>query len=139
MTLVQLHLIAVSFWLGLLAAEVVLELSGRGPDARRTVANVHRWIDIYFEIPIVTLVLVTGSLLFARVWPGTPLLWVKVGAALIAIVANLVCFPLVQARFRATDDNRARVLTQQIGLTGWAIPFAIVAFAIGLALTRAVS
>jgi hypothetical protein len=69
---------------------------------------------------------------------GTQLgrLWVKVGAVLIAIAANLVCFALVQARFETTDDERARALTKQIGLTGWAIPWAIGAFVIGVELTE---
>ena len=131
--LLQIHLIAVSFWCGLVAAEVVAERCAKGADARRTVANVHRWIDNLFEIPIVIVVLASGGLLLAQVWPGTPLLWVKVGAALIAIVANLICMPLVQARVHASDDGRARALTRQIGITGLAIPFMLIAFAIGLA------
>jgi putative copper export protein len=137
--LLQVHLIAVSFWLGLVAAEVVAERCAKGAAARRTVANVHRWIDNFFEIPIVIVVLVSGGLLLAQVWPGTPLLWAKIGAALIAIVANVICIPLVQARANANDDGRARALTRQIGITGLAIPFLLIAFAIGLELTRPVS
>jgi hypothetical protein len=137
--LLQIHLMAVSFWCGLVAAEVVAERCAKGAEARRTVANVHRWIDNFFEIPIVIVVLVTGGLLLAQVWPGTPLLWVKIGAASIAIVANIVCVPLVQARVHASNDDRVRTLTRQIGVTGVAIPFLLIALVIGLGLSPSIN
>jgi hypothetical protein len=51
--LLQLHLVAVSFWLGVVAAEMVLEFSVRDAESRRTVAVVHGWIDLLVEIPVV--------------------------------------------------------------------------------------
>lgn len=132
MTLLTFHLIAVSFWLGLLAAETVMELWAREPQARRTVAGIHRWIDICFEGPIAIAVLVSGSLLLVQAWPPTPLLMVKVGAGLITVLANLICFPIVYARARATDDARVTTLTRYVAMTGWGIPFGLLAFVIGL-------
>jgi hypothetical protein len=130
--LTQLHLVTVSFWLGIVAAETVLEFCGRDAASRRTVAVVHRWIDVLFEVPVVIIVIVTGGLLLGRAWPASPLLLVKVGAGIIAVIANLLCIPLVHARWKETDDVRMRALTRQVKMTGLAIPFAIVALVIGL-------
>ena len=132
MTLLQLHLVAVSFWLGAIATETVLEFSVREPSARRTVALAHRRIDQWVEIPIVIAVFVTGALLLARVWPGSPLLWLKVGAALLALMAQVICIPMVSARARDVDGVRERELTQRIKRTLWGAPFAFAAIAIGL-------
>jgi hypothetical protein len=132
MTLLTFHLIAVSFWFGLLAAETVLELRPRDAGQRRTIAGIHRWIDTFFELPIVIAVLSSGGLLLARAWPPSPLLWFKVTAGLIAVLANLICIPFVLARSRAADDARITTLTRYIAMTGWGIPFALLAFAIGL-------
>jgi hypothetical protein len=130
MTLLQVHFLAVGIWLGLLTAETVLELH---PGASRsTIAIVHKWIDLLCEVPIVLLVLATGALLLARAWPAPPLLLVKAAVGLVAILANLYCFPLVLQRARTTDAQRTLVLTRQIKLTGAAIPFALAALALGL-------
>ena len=132
MTLIQLHLAAVSFWFGVLAAETVLELAPRDAAERRLVAVAHARIDRLFELPVVVAVLLTGALLLARAWPAPPLLLVKVGAGLVAVIANLVCFPLVHARCKATEDARVRALARQVRMTGLAIPFGIAALVIGL-------
>jgi hypothetical protein len=134
MTLLQVHFLAVSFWFGLLAAETVLELSPRA--APRTVAAVHKWIDLVFEGPVVLLVIVTGTLLLARHWPAPPLLLVKAAFGLVPVLANLYCFSLVLDRARTTDEQRALALTRRIRLTGAGIPFAIAAFVIGIAYLR---
>ena len=127
MTLLQGHFLAAGFWLGLLAAETVLELHPRA--SQPPIAVVHLWIDLLFEGPVV---LVTGALLLARSWPAPPLVLIKAAVGLVPILANLYCFPLVQGRARTTDPQRALALTRRIKLTGAAIPFAIAAFAIGL-------
>ena len=56
---------------------------------------------------------------------------------LIAIAANLYCIPLVVGRARTTDEERSRTLTRRISHTGWAIPFALAAFVIGIVFLRA--
>ena len=68
MTLLQVHFFAVCFWLGLLAAETVMELhlrSGRNPGP---IASIHRWIDLLFEGPAVVLVLVTVPFLPSHIF-----------------------------------------------------------------------
>jgi len=137
MTLLQVHFFAVCFWLGLLAAETVMELHLRSGGSAGPIASIHRWIDLLFEGPAVLLVLVTGGLLLAQNWPAPPLLWVKISFGLIAIAANLYCVPLVLGRARTKDEAAARTLTRRISHTGWAIPFAVAAFVIGIAFLRA--
>jgi hypothetical protein len=132
MILQQVHAAAACAWLGVVAAESVLELQARDAAARRLVAVVHAWIDLLFEGPLVVLVLVTGVWLLARAWPAPPLLLFKAGAGLIAVIANLICIPLVRMRAKATDDARVIALSQQVQLTGLAIPFGLLALIIGI-------
>jgi hypothetical protein len=136
MTLHQIHFFAVSFWLGLLAAESVLELVGRrGVD--HTIARVHRWIDLLCEGPAVIAIFITGGLLLARVSPAPPLLLVKISLGSIALVINLYCIGVVLARARERDDTRFQRLAARVRMTGYAIPLGLIAFAIGLGLNGA--
>lgn len=137
MTLLKFHLIAVSFWFGLLAAETVLELWGKAATGLRTVAVVHRWIDLLFEMPIALAVLISGGLLLAQLEAYSSLLLLKVAFGLITVFANLLCFPLVHARWKARDYARIEQLTRQIAWTGWGIPLGLGAFVIGLFFLRA--
>lgn len=131
MTLLQLHAAAVCTWMGVIAAESVLELCKNDLNTRRLIATVHGWIDILIEGPLVVLVLVTGSMLLTRVWPASPLLLIKIGAGMIGVIVNLICIVLVRMRAKSTDDARMQALTHQIRLTGLAIPFGLVALVIG--------
>jgi hypothetical protein len=132
MTLLEAHVVAASAWLGVVAGESVMELSARDPASLRLIAQIHKWIDICFEGPLVAIVLATGAVLMFRAWPGSPLLLVKVGAAMIAVIANSICIVRVQARAQANDDEALRALTRKIVGTGIAIPFGLIALAIGL-------
>jgi hypothetical protein len=132
MTLLEVHIVATSAWLGLVAGEVVMELHARDPAAQRLIARMHKWADICFEGPLIGIVLATGGVLLYRAWPGSPLLLVKVGAAMIAIIANLICMLNVRARAHAESEDTLRTLTRRIMATGLAIPFGLAALAIGL-------
>jgi hypothetical protein len=131
MTLLQLHLVLVSFWFGLWAAETVLELSARDPGALRTAAVVHKWIDILFEGPVAIAVLVTGALLLARAWPAPPVVLIHAGLGVVPAVVNLVCMKWVLSRAGETDDARVRALTWKVKVSGLGIPVAMVAFVVG--------
>lgn len=137
MTLLQLHLILVSFWFGLWAAETVLELSARDAGALRTVAAVHGWIDLIFEGPIAIAVLVTGALLLARLWPASLLHLIHAGLGMVPVIANLACIRWVLARMRETDEARVRALTWKVKLSGFGIPVAMAAFAVAFAFSPA--
>lgn len=133
MSLLLVHVVATSAWLGLIAGESVMELHARSPEARRLVARIHRWIDICFEGPLIATVLVTGGTLLYRLWPNvSPLLLVKAAAGLVAIGANAICIQWVFARVRAPSDQSALSYTRKIAATGYAIPFAAAALGLGL-------
>ncbi len=133
MTLLQIHIVAASGWLGLVAAETVIELMAKDRAIRQFVANVHKTIDLYFEGPLVVIVLLTGSLLLYQVWPNASFLLLgKVAAGLIAVVANIVCIHWVLRRAGAIDDNEFYEYAKKVSFTGYSIPFGILALAIGL-------
>lgn len=132
MTLATVHLMLVTFWLGLLAAETVLEFTARDTASMRTVAAVHRWIDLCFEAPTAVAVLVTGGILLARVWPAPPLVIVHAAAGALPALVNLLCVAYVLERSHAKDDAQLRALTRKVKLTGYGIPLIFVALAIGL-------
>ncbi len=133
MTALQIHVVAASAWLGLVAAETVIELMAKDRMTRRFVARAHKTIDLYFEAPLVAIVLVSGSLLLYRLWPDLSLLLiVKVVAGSIAIVANILCIHWVLGRARAKDDDEFFACSQKISWTGYSIPLAVLALAVGI-------
>lgn len=133
--LLQLHLFAVAFWLGVVAVEYLLEQSravSRGQGF--TVARLHRKIDLLFEMPAFSVVLVTGILLFEPGrFDGIYALKVVAGAA--AVIGNVLCLiPVLKRRASAEQENLADVIHQsklidRISLL--AIPAGLVALACG--------
>ena len=133
MTMLQVHVVAASSWMGLIAAEVVVELMAKDRSTRRFVAEAHERIDLYFEGPLVAIVLVTGSVLLYRLWPSaTPLLLLKVVAGGIAVVSNAVCIRWVVRRAQAEDEAEFAELAKKVSWTGYTIPFGVLALALGL-------
>jgi len=133
MTVLQIHIVAASAWMGLIAAEVVIELLAHDKTTRRFVAEAHKRIDLFFEGPLVAIVLLTGSVLLYRLWPSTtPLLLLKVGIGLIAVVSNVVCIHWVLGRARAKDDGEFYTYAKKVSWTGYTIPFGLLALALGL-------
>lgn len=131
MTLLQFHLFAATAWVAIIGAETVLELHGSSAVSRRLIAQIHKWIDVLFEGPLIAAIVISGAVLLARAWPAPPLLLIKVGAGMIAMVANAACLSWVQARARTDDDAKAVALTKKIWFSGYAIPFGLIALAIG--------
>ena len=132
MTLLQFHLILVSFWFGLWAAESVLELCARDIGALRMVAIVHGWIDVLFEGPVTIAVLFTGALLLARIWPATPIQLIHAGLGVVPVLVNLICTGWVLARRHERDETRMRQLTLKVKLSGLGIPVGMAAYFVGL-------
>jgi phage-related minor tail protein len=132
MTLLQFHLFAATAWVAIIGAETVLELHGSSTASRQLISRVHKWIDISLEGPLIAAIAISGAVLLARAWPAPPLLLVKVGAGMIALVANAFCLAWVQARARTDDDAKAVALTKKIWFSGYAIPFGLIALVIGL-------
>jgi hypothetical protein len=129
-----LHLICVALWGGIVLAEVVVEVFGYLKEETQTVAQLHYWIDVLFELPLIAAVLVTGALLTAQAWPPQPLLTAKIGAGLIAISINLYCAVFVVLRHRHLQDaHRALAYRRHVMLSVAGGPFAAVAAFLGLA------
>src|SRR5438093_4761921 len=83
--LVTGHVIAIAFWAGLVAVEVVFEAAGvSGKIDVRSAALLHRWTDRYLELPVLAAVAGTGVALWARMGWDASVAW-KVGAGLGAI------------------------------------------------------
>ncbi len=133
MTILQIHIVAASAWMGLIAAEVVIELLAHDKTTRRFVAEAHKRIDLFFEGPLVAIVLLTGCVLLYPLWPSaTPLLLLKVVISLIAVVSNVVCIHWVLGRARAKDDGEFYKYAKKVSWTGYTIPFGLLALALGL-------
>jgi uncharacterized membrane protein len=133
--LLTLHIVVASAWLGLIAGEVVIELTARDRATKEFAAQAHRIMDLYFEGPLVLLTLVTGSMLLHGLWPDVSgWLLVKVVFGLVAVVSNIVCIRWVVFRARALEDEEYRRWNHKVSMTKYAIPFAIAALLIGILL-----
>ena len=97
------HLMVLCMWLGVVMTEALFEFSGSDAESLRAAARFHSTVDMFAELPILVGVLVTGVLLTMRAWPLTPLHFVKIGASLVAVGANLICAVWVVQRRRIED------------------------------------
>lgn len=133
MDLLLIHIVAASAWMGLIAAETVMELVAKSREARQFVADAHRVIDLLFEMPLFLIVITTGSVLLFQLDrdPGA-LLMIKVGAGLIAVLFNAFCVQWVLGRARAASDEEYLKYAHKIKLSGYAIPFGVLALVLGL-------
>tara|TARA_B100001964_G_C14169690_1_gene570852 strand:- start:827 stop:1234 length:408 start_codon:yes stop_codon:yes gene_type:complete len=131
--LLRVHIIATSAWLGLIAAETVMELMAKDKSTRLFVAKVHKIIDIYFEGPLVAIVLFTGSILLYQLWPNASfLLLAKVTAGLTAVLSNILCIDWVIRRAQAKNESEFSKYARRISWTGYIVPLGFLALAIGL-------
>jgi hypothetical protein len=127
------HLVVLGMWLGVVITEVLFEFAGSDADSLRAAARFHYNVDKFGELPILILVLVTGTILTVRAWPLTPLHVVKIAASLIAVGSALICVLWVFRRRRIEDVNlllgfRRRIWT----LAAIAAVFATPALYLGL-------
>ena len=138
--LLQLHLFAVAFWLGVVAVEFLIERTrAQSRIQGYTVARLHRQIDLFFEMPAFSVVLVTGLLLFE---PGRfdGIYALKVVAGVIAVLGNALCLmPVLKRRGSAEQDDLAGVIHQS-KMIDWisllAIPAGLIALVCGVYLTH---
>jgi hypothetical protein len=96
------HILFIGLWLGCVLTEALFEraLLGRGREHELLLADLHKRVDVWIEIPAFVAVVVTGGMLFAQAAPST-LLNVKVALGLLAVLSNGVCVGLVFARAKA--------------------------------------
>ena len=133
--LLHIHIVAASFWAGMIVVETLVELQAAKGSAQdlRFVAKLHKIVDTYFEATIVAIVLVTGSILLFQIWPNISLLLaVKVIAGLLAVVVNIICIYFVLARVNAKDEKSFQIWQRKVLQIGPFIPLVYLAFAIGI-------
>src|SRR5215470_20178791 len=97
------HLIVLGMWLGVVITEVLFEFAASDGESLRAAARFHYKVDKFGELPILSAVLVTGTILAVRSWPLTPLHFIKIGTSLVAVGANLICTMWVFQRRPITD------------------------------------
>lgn len=92
--LILLHLTSLSFWLGVVSVEFIFE---RACIEKSAVVRLHKLTDRYVELPIITVVFLTGLLLWKRVdWSLNYLPKVLVGSG--AVFSNVICYYFVEKR-----------------------------------------
>lgn len=121
-----LHVAVLSAWLGVVLAEVVLELLPlRRPELRRATSVFHFYIDLFVELPVLMAVVATGVLLLGR-HPIDTLVVVKVAGGALAVLANLTCVGVVIARHLGPPEaierrSRLVIATAAVGAPGAAV------------------
>ena len=107
--LVAAHILFLGLWGGLVAVEIAFETQMfRGKMDVRSVAALHRITDRFIELPVLIAVFLSGWLL----WEQTGFdqgLHPKVMFGLGAVLANLVCYVIVEMRaseaLRTSDSD----------------------------------
>ena len=131
------HLVVLAMWLGVVITEVLFEFAASDAESLRAAARFHYKVDKYGELPILVAVLATGTILSVRVWPWTPLHFIKIAASLAAVGSALLCVLWVFQRRQIEDVSvllgfRRRIWT----LAAIAAVFATPALYIGLVYFR---
>jgi len=100
------HLIFIGFWGGCVAVEMVMEFWGRkNLERKHQTAQLHFLIDVYIEIPILLIVLVSGIALFDVNNLVFPTYKIKIIAGLIPVLINVFCLiPIIKRKY-ASDQN----------------------------------
>jgi Na+-translocating ferredoxin:NAD+ oxidoreductase RnfE subunit len=137
--LLPLHLLCIGLWLGCVLTEALFEraLLGQGRAQELLLADLHKRVDAWIEIPVFVAVVVTGGLMLTQ---ATPSFWLstKVALGLLAVLANGVCVGLVFARANAAhvgDWERFDRLDHVQHKLGAVVLLAILG-ALGVGLTR---
>jgi hypothetical protein len=131
------HLIFLCLWGGVVATESVLELLPyRRRDLHPKTIEYHFWIDLLVELPLVLLVIASGVALALLAWPLRAAHFLKIGCALVAVSANLVCIALVISRrgqmtAGASEETLWRVTRRVVLCAVIGLPFSAVAAGLG--------
>jgi len=92
--LVLVHIIAISFWLGVVSVEVIIE---RARIDRNSIVRLHQLVDRFVELPTITVVFISGMLLWSRTsWSLDILPKALLGIG--AVFLNAICYYFVEKR-----------------------------------------
>lgn len=96
------HLAFAGIWLGCVLTEALFEraLLGKGRQQELLLADLHKRVDLFIEIPAFVIVLITGLAMLVGT-AGGGLLHAKIAAGLVAVAANVYCVWLVFRRSAA--------------------------------------
>ncbi|MCL1961640.1 MAG: hypothetical protein FWG56_07705 [Desulfovibrionaceae bacterium] len=102
-----LHLTLAGLWVGCVLTEVFFEraLLGHGHEQERVLAQLHRKVDLWIELPALIGVFLTGGTMLHRA-QRDPWLMGKVACGLLAVLANLYCVYLVLQRARCAQAGQ---------------------------------
>lgn len=134
--LLTLHLLGLGIWVGVVAAEVVIEFDGaKSNDSLINASKLHYLTDIWVEIPAFALVLITGLLMISPDHLEGAFLY-KVILGVAAVAFNLVCVYAVFKRRRYAIENNIKGMQStdpimRLGGAGF-IPSFLAAIVLGL-------
>ncbi len=132
MNLHLLHLVSVAAWLGVIGAELVLELLPlRRPELQPATAVFHYYIDLCIELPLLLAILGTGALLLVDSRIDARMA-IKLAGAAVALGANLACMVVVVLRHHGPQAEIKRRTMLVYATVAVGIPGGLVALYIGL-------
>jgi len=98
--LALIHVIAISFWLGVISVEVIFE---RARIDKGSIVLLHQLTDRYVELPTISVVFISGMLLWSQAsWSLDYLPKVLFGFGAIAL--NVFCYYCVEKRTTETNN-----------------------------------
>jgi len=97
--LVLIHIIAISFWLGVVSVEVIFE---RARIDKSSIVLLHQLTDRFVELPTISVVFISGMLLWSRASWSLEFL-PKVLFGICAIALNVICYYFVEKRTTETN------------------------------------
>lgn len=105
------HLIFIGLWGGCVAVEMVIEFWGRTEtDRKHQTAQLHYLIDLYVEVPILIMVLISGIALFNADNLIFPTYKIKIIAGLIPVLINIYCIvPVIRRKHASDQDDEERM------------------------------
>lgn len=133
--LLGLHLLALGIWIGVVAAEFVIEFDGMKDNASLVkAAKLHYLTDIWIEVPAFSAVLITGLLMLEADHLSGVFLF-KIIFAVLAIFFNIICVCAVAKRrkFALRGDAAGMKSTDRLmRFGGLIIPTFLIAFALSI-------
>ncbi|MDH4263840.1 MAG: hypothetical protein OEV78_12435 [Spirochaetia bacterium] len=131
-----IHIFFVGCWLGVVAVEAVIEWRAAKDKQIHVLGKWHYYIDIFVEIPVFSIVLLTGIVMISLINVIDQRIIIKVILGLIPVAVNVWCvYPVVMRKKNIEKGKKPEIqrYSNQIYIafiTG--LPFGIAALVYGL-------